>query len=234
MEPGDGKSNNSTHRYTSAQVKLVLTFCANGVSNVINYSLYSVVLKKEDTYSQALEHYFNCESTGVEFGKSCDRSAFEALDASPITFPLSTIVYILSPLATLIYVANIDKFTKKYCKAKLRRRKQFQMHVLRKQLSQHSWIILSLSNYYSYVYIAASLHYPSWILHTELEHCLLVAGPALFATIYTFLCMILMYYISLCRRSQIFIWFGKNEENEACVHGWQINIMATMAGLIKS
>ena len=140
VKPGDGKSNNSiaTHRYTSAQVKLVLTFCAYGVSNVINYSLYSVVLKKEDAYSQALEHYFNCESMGVEFGKSCDRSVFEALDATPITFPLSTIVYIFSPLATLIYVANIDKFTKKYCKAKLRRRKQVQIHVLRKQLSQHS------------------------------------------------------------------------------------------------
>ena len=135
VKPGGRESNNSTHRYTSAQVKLVLTFCAYGVSNVINYSLYSIVLKKEDAYAQALEHYFNCESTGVELGKSCDRSAFETLDATPITFPLSTIVYIFSPLATLIYVANVEKFTKKYCRAKPKHRKQFQMHVLRKQLS---------------------------------------------------------------------------------------------------
>ena len=110
----------NTHRYTSAQVKLVLTFCAYGFANVVNYSAYSVILKKEDAYSQALEQYFDCESTGVEFGKSCDRSAFEALDASPITFPLTTISYMLLPIATLIYVANIEKFAKKYCKTKFR------------------------------------------------------------------------------------------------------------------
>ena len=119
---GDGEMNTSTstHRYTSAQVKLVMTFCAYGIANIGNYSAYSVVLKREGAYSQALEEYFDCESTGVEFGKSCDRSAFQALDASPITFPLTTISYVLLPLATLIYVANVEMFTIKYFKAKFR------------------------------------------------------------------------------------------------------------------
>jgi hypothetical protein len=120
MTNGNEESNSPTHRYTSAQVKLILTFCAYGVANVILYSAYSVVLKREDAYSQALEQYFDCESTGVMVGKSCDRSTFEALDATPITFPLTTISYMFLPLATLIYVANVEKFTKKYCKAKLR------------------------------------------------------------------------------------------------------------------
>ena len=98
-------------------MKLVLTFCAYGVANVILYSSYSVVLKREDAYSQALEEYFDCESTGVELGKSCDRRPFEALDATPITFPLTTIAYMLLPLATLIYVSNVEKLSKKYFKA---------------------------------------------------------------------------------------------------------------------
>ena len=121
---GDVESNTPTHRYTSAQVKLVLTFCAYGVANVILYSSYSVILKREDPFSQALEEYFDCESTGVEFGKSCDRSVFEALDPTPIVLSLSTIAYMLLPLATLMYVLNVEKLSKKYCKSILKRSKQ--------------------------------------------------------------------------------------------------------------
>ena len=120
----DEESNSPTHHYTAAQVKLILTFCAYGVANLILYSSYSVVLKREDAYSQALEEYFDCESTGVEFGKFCDRSVFEALDATPITFPLTTIAYMLLPLAPLIYVSNVEKLSKKYCMSILRRSKQ--------------------------------------------------------------------------------------------------------------
>jgi hypothetical protein len=121
MTNGNEESNSPTHRYTSAQVKLILTFCAYGVANVILYSAYSVVLKREDAYSQALEQYFDCESTGVMVGKSCDRSTFEALDATPITFPLTTVAYMLLPLATLIYVVDIEQCRK----AKLKLSEQF-------------------------------------------------------------------------------------------------------------
>ena len=99
MKSGGGEMNTSTstHRYTSAQVKFVLTFCAYGIANVVNCSTYSVVLKKKDAYSLALKQYFDCESTGAEFEKSCDRSAFKALDTTPITFPLTTIDLIHTP-----------------------------------------------------------------------------------------------------------------------------------------
>lgn len=108
-----GADETNTH-YTSAQVKLVLTFFAYGFTNVINYSAYSVLLSGESAFSQALEEYFNCESTGMVVGKTCDRSIFEEIDRSRITFPLTMTSYIFMPLATLIYVSNGEKLIKKY------------------------------------------------------------------------------------------------------------------------
>ena len=102
----------------AAHMKLLLTFCVYGISNIVNYSAYSVVLRREDAFSQELEQYFDCESTGVSFGKTCDRDAFERVDPSKFTLPLSTISVGLMPIATLIYVANVEKFIKK-CRQKI-------------------------------------------------------------------------------------------------------------------
>ena len=112
-EESDGPS----HSYTTAHMKLILTFCVYGISNIVNFSFYSVVLKREIAYSQELQQYFDCESMGVRFGKTCDRDAFERLDPTEFTFPLTTISYMLMPIATLIYVANVEKFIKK-CRQK--------------------------------------------------------------------------------------------------------------------
>lgn len=89
-------------------------FCTYGISNIISYSSYSVVLRRQDPYAQALEAYFDCESTGVVIGKTCDRSIFEEIDPTETTFPLSIASYMLLPIGTLIYVSNIEKIFKKY------------------------------------------------------------------------------------------------------------------------
>ena len=66
-------------------MKLILTFCVYGISNIVNYSAYSVSLKREGAFSKELEQYFDCESMGVSFGKTCDRDAFERLDPTEFT-----------------------------------------------------------------------------------------------------------------------------------------------------
>ena len=86
----------------------MLIFCTQGFATIINYSAYSVVLRMEDAFSQASEEYLNCEGRG-NVNEQCDRSSFEELDPTPTTFPLTTITYVLLPLSTLIYVANVEK-----------------------------------------------------------------------------------------------------------------------------
>ena len=114
------KSENATsNRYTSAQIKLVLIFCAHAIAILINQSVYSVVLRREPSFQQALDDYLECEESG-NVDVQCDRSSFEELDPTPITFTLATIAYTLFPLSTLIYVANIEKLKLfNTCKTKL-------------------------------------------------------------------------------------------------------------------
>ena len=106
----------SSKNYTTAQIKLVLIFCTQGLATIINYSSYSVVLRMEDVFSRAFQEYLDCEGPG---NGQCDRNLFEAFDPTPTTFPLTTIAYVLLPISTLIYVANIEKqFTR--CKTKFK------------------------------------------------------------------------------------------------------------------
>ena len=102
----------SLPNHNVAHIKLVVTFCAYGVSAVLNYTAYSYVLTREDAYSKALHQYFECESTGVNSNKTCDRRIFENLDPTEFTFPATTIFYMLFPLATLLYVTDIKKLMK--------------------------------------------------------------------------------------------------------------------------
>ena len=109
--------NATSNRYTSAQIKLILIFCAQGIAAVISYSVYSVALKREPAFQQALDDYLECEKSA---NIQCDRSSFEALDPTPITFTLATISSALLPLSILIYVANIEKLKLfNTCKRKL-------------------------------------------------------------------------------------------------------------------
>ena len=97
-----------------AHIKLVVTFCAYGFSGLINYSAYSVVLKRENAYSTALQDYFECESTGISPNKTCERSIFESLDPTEFTFPITIVSFVILPLATLLYVTNIKKLMTKF------------------------------------------------------------------------------------------------------------------------
>ena len=56
------------------------------------------------------------------FGSAeCDRNYFEDIDPTPVTFPLTSIAYILLPLSTLLYVANFEKLKLfDMCKTKLK------------------------------------------------------------------------------------------------------------------
>ena len=115
-QPAIEHAKSSSHRYTSAQIKLIFTFCAYGVANLINYTAYSVVLRREDAYTQALDQYFTCESGGGE--NACDRSTFEELDPTEVTVPVFSVAYMLLPLAALIYVADISDMEKLYNKVR--------------------------------------------------------------------------------------------------------------------
>ena len=91
------------HCYTSAEIRLVFIFCSNSLTTIICYAAYSVVLKREGVFTQALNNYFDCQMFG---SAECDRNYF---DPTPVTFPLTTIAYIFFPLSTLLYVANFEK-----------------------------------------------------------------------------------------------------------------------------
>ena len=77
-----------------------------------------MVLRQEGPFSQALEEYLDCESLGTN--STCSRDKFENFDPTPITNPLALISYVLLPVSTLIYVANVEKIFK-MCKTKLTR-----------------------------------------------------------------------------------------------------------------
>ena len=105
------------HRYTSAEIRLFI-FCSYSLSIIINYSGYSVALKREEAFAQALNNYFDCQMFG---SAECDRNYFEDIDPTPVTFPLLTITYIAVPLSTLLYVANFEKLKLlDMCKTKLK------------------------------------------------------------------------------------------------------------------
>ena len=112
------QTNSSSSRYTSAQIRLVLIFCTHGLATLIIYSAYSVVLRHEQPYSQALEEYFDCESFGNHTHQMCSRETFEKLDPTSVTFPLVISSYAFLPVSTLVYVANVDKLSNVIRKAK--------------------------------------------------------------------------------------------------------------------
>ena len=98
--------------YTAAQIKLAMVFFTNGFATVLNYTAYSVVVSRQDAFSEQLDQYFDCESTGISPEKECDRHTFESLDPTEFTFPLTIISYILLPIGTLIYVMNFERLGK--------------------------------------------------------------------------------------------------------------------------
>ena len=98
--------------YTAAQIKLAIVFCTSGFSRVLNLTIYSVVVSRQDAFSEQLDQYFDCESTGSSPGKVCDRHIFESLDPTEFTLPLVIISYIFLPIGTLIYVMNFERLGK--------------------------------------------------------------------------------------------------------------------------
>ena len=97
----------------------MLIFCTYGLGTLINFSAYSVVLRHEGPFAQALENYLDCESSGTPASHICTRQQFEDLDPTPITNPLAFIAYVLLPVSTLIYVANVEK-PLQMCKSKFK------------------------------------------------------------------------------------------------------------------
>ena len=81
--------------YVAAQRRLVLIFCMYGVATLINFSTYSVALRYEMPFSQALEEYLECESLGNSTTQMCSRERFENLDPTRVTFPLTIVGYIM-------------------------------------------------------------------------------------------------------------------------------------------
>jgi len=107
-DANEGQSN----IYTAAQIKLAMVFCTNGFAIVLNYTAFSVVESRQDAFSEQLDQYFDCESTGISPGKVCDRHAFESLDPTEFTFPLAIISFVLLPIGILIYVMNFERLGK--------------------------------------------------------------------------------------------------------------------------
>ena len=105
------EKNSSSNHFTSVQIKLVLIFCAYGLATLIIYTVYSVVVRHEGPFTEALEEYLACESTGKRI---CSREKFEELDPTAVALPLVVISYALLPVSTLIYVANVEKLLKRY------------------------------------------------------------------------------------------------------------------------
>ena len=79
---------------------------------MLNYTAFSVVVSRQDAFSEQLDHYFDCESTGISPGKVCDRHIFENLDPTEFTFPLAIISFVLLPIGILIYVMNFERLGK--------------------------------------------------------------------------------------------------------------------------
>ena len=79
-----------------------------------------MVLRHEHSYAEALEEYFECEASGNNTLQTCSREMLEELDPTSITFPLVISSYVLLPLSTLVYVADIDKISNVMRKAKFK------------------------------------------------------------------------------------------------------------------
>ena len=79
------EKNNSSNHFTSVQIKLVLIFCAYGLATLIIYTVYSVVVRHKGPFTEALEEYLECESTGKRVRS---REIFEELDPTAVALPL--------------------------------------------------------------------------------------------------------------------------------------------------
>ena len=106
------QENTSSLQSTSAQIKLVLIFFTYGLATLIIYTTYSVVLKYDGPFTQALEEYIECEGSG-NHSSLCSREIFEKFDPTPVTLPVVVISYALLPISTLIYMTNVEKLLNK-------------------------------------------------------------------------------------------------------------------------
>ena len=80
---------------------------------MVSLTALAVTIRNSGKFATTLVEYWQCEATGVDPGKQCDRlyALFEEL-GPPALIGISNLLYLILPLVNLIFVINVTELLK--------------------------------------------------------------------------------------------------------------------------
>lgn len=82
---------------------------------VVSLTALAITVRNSGQYAVTLVEYWQCEATGVDPGKQCDRlyALFEEL-GPPALIAISNMLYLILPLVNLVFVVNVTELKQKF------------------------------------------------------------------------------------------------------------------------
>ena len=82
---------------------------------VVSLTALAITVRNSGQYAVTLVKYWQCEATGVDPEKQCDRlyASFEEL-GPPALIAISNMLYLILPLVNLVFVVNVTELKQKF------------------------------------------------------------------------------------------------------------------------
>ena len=82
---------------------------------MVSLTALAITVRNSGQYGVTLLEYWQCEATGFDPEKQCDRlyALFEEL-GPPALIAISNLLYLISPLVNLVFVINIIELKEKF------------------------------------------------------------------------------------------------------------------------
>ena len=98
-----------------AERKVLIVLCYFVLLVVVSLTALAITVRNSGQYGVTLLEYWQCEATGVDPEKQCDRlyALFEEL-GPPALIAISNLLYLILPLVNLVFVINVTELKKKF------------------------------------------------------------------------------------------------------------------------
>lgn len=109
------KSSQHPFKISIAERKVLIVLCYFVLLVVVSLTALAVTIRNSGKFGTTLIEYWQCEATGVDPGKQCDRlyALFEEL-GPPAMIGISNLLYLILPLVNLIFVINVTELKQKF------------------------------------------------------------------------------------------------------------------------
>ena len=98
-----------------AERKVLIVLCYFVLLVVVSLTALAITVRNSGQYAVTLVEYWQCEATGFDPEKQCDRlyALFEEL-GPPALIAISNLLYLILPLVNLVFVINVTELKQKF------------------------------------------------------------------------------------------------------------------------